>query len=586
MIRWRFIFIRLLIVAAIVISIQLGASPVADYLTIQTVQTITGAKAEIGRTQVELFPPRIVYTDFRVADPRGDKGMQDVFRADHIDLLIDGDSLLRRRYIVSDARVTGIEVGASRQTNGHLPSEPEQQPEADAGPSLLGRLFGSVTESAEQQAEALLAEMRTKQVADEIRVAWEQEYRQLAQRARDLEQQIRGIRDRTRDISNPLRDLPEIQRTIADANAAREELLSVRNRMESLPEKLRLDFARLDEAKRHDIEKLKEVVPVDLSQGADVAVDLLVASVRQQITRVKGYLESGRTIADYTVVAPKSERSRGEDYDMEGSNRRPSVLIRNCEVAGILRANGKVYSLAGVLENLTPTPQILDEPARAKVRLEGPEIVRLEYVRDQRGGADVDLLTLHFPEMGERPIRLGNSRNLGIAVSGGQRELWVKIRNENDVMQGRLISKQSRVNLDLTVDPKFENSVAAQSLRSSLANVDNIEIDAHFDGSWDDMNVHLNTNLSRIFKQATHDAVVHQTAATQQKLTAKVATIHQEQTEKLQNWLGTQQSEAVSLLASADKSIEEMKQKVISQMGDADVYLGKLRGSIGSKLLR
>ncbi len=584
MIRWRFVITRLLIVIAVVMLLRWGLGPVTEYATVQTIEASVGARAEIGRTQVGLFPPRVIYTDFRVADPRADKDLKDAFRADSIDFVIDGDSILHRRFIVRDAKISGIQIGSDRETSGHLPVEPDDVVEASDGPSMLGKLFGGIGGDLEGQADQLLAEMETKRVSEEIRAHWEQEYRQLATRAKDLETKIREIRDRTRDISNPLRDLPEVQRTLADMNAMRDELLSVRAKMDSLPAQLQLDYARLDEAKQHDLEKLKDVIPVDVSQGADVAVDLFVASIREQVTRIKGYLESGRTIADYTVVAPKSDRERGVSYDMFGGNQRPSILVRTCEIGGVLRADGKVYSLTGVLENVTPTPEILDEPTRARVRLEGPEIVRLEYVRDQRQGRDIDLLTLHFPEMGARPLRIGDSKNLGIAISGGQRELWVQLRNENDSIQGRVVSKQTQVNMDLMVDSKVERSAAVQSLKASLANVDRIEIDAQFQGTWKDMDVNLSTNLSKVFKQATHDAMVDQANATQAKLAAKVNAVHQEQTEKLRSWLGSQQNEALSLLANTDKTIEEMRQKVLSQVGDADTYLGKLRGAALQKL--
>jgi uncharacterized protein (TIGR03545 family) len=279
-------------------------------------------------------------------------------------------------------------------------------------------------------------------------------------------------------------------------------------------------------------------------------------------------------------VAPESVRERGVDHDMEGENRRPEILVRQCELSGMFRADKKVYSLAGILENVSPTPDILEEPMRAKLRLEGPEIVRVEYVRDERHGRDLDTLTLHFPEMGSRPIRLGNSDQFGVDVSGGQRELWVQIVSENEGLQGRLVSRQSNVNMDLMVNPKFAQSEAAQSLRSSLAGIDSIEIDARFQGTWKDMHVDLSTNLSRTLKLATQQAITAQIQATQTKLVAKVETAHQHYTQQLNSWLGDQQNEAMTLVASTDTAIEQMRQKVMSQVGDSDIYLGKLRDKL------
>ena len=72
--------------------------------------------------------------------------------------------------------------------------------------------------------------------------------------------------------------------------------------------------------------------------------------------------------------------------------------------------------------------------------------------------------------------------------------------------------------------------------------------------------------------------------ATKQQMAEKIQQVHLKQTLELRKWLSSRQGEARSLLASADKSIEEMSRKVIDEMGDADAYLGRLRTAIGGKL--
>ena len=150
-------------------------------------------------------------------------------------------------------------------------------------------------------------------------------------------------------------------------------------------------------------------------------------------------------------------------------------------------------------------------------------------------------------------------------------------------------SKALEVNIadyhvDVSIDPKYASTPAAQSLQSSLATVDRIEIDANFDGTWGDLDLNLNTNLGQIFRRATQQAIDGQIRATREQLAARVQRVHLEQSLELRQWLGSQQSEARSLLASADKSIEEMSQKVMNEMGDADAYLGKLRSAIRGPL--
>ncbi|MCH5372998.1 MAG: TIGR03545 family protein, partial [Planctomycetes bacterium] len=349
------------------------------------------------------------------------------------------------------------------------------------------------------------------------------------------------------------------------------------------PQRMQADLAQLDRARRNDLAQVERYVPEDFRESGELGVDIMVAAVRHQIERIQDYLDQGRRLADYTVVAPESDRIRGVDHDLQLDDR-PAVMIRRCEIGGTMRADGTLYAVTGILENLTPSPELLAEPTRARLRLEGPELIRLEYVCDRRDQQAIDLITLHWPQRQAKPMRLGDQEDAGIMIQGGQRELWVQVRKENDRIEGRLVSKQTGVNLDLSVDPRYATSAAVVSLQESLAAVDRIEVDAHFEGTWRDLDLNLNTNLGRILREAANEAIAGQVRAAKLQLANTIDETYRAQIGELQQWLGSRQSEARELVASADKSIEEMSQKVLDEVGDADAYLGRLRGAIRGRL--
>jgi uncharacterized protein (TIGR03545 family) len=582
MIRWRFVLTRMMIVMVVIVLLRWGLGPVANYATIRGIESATGAKVEIGETRVGLFPPSIHYSDVHIADPRSDKELRDAVTADSIEFVLDGDALLNRRLIAREGRIQGIQIGAKRATSGHIASRDEPVAEK-SGPSMLSRLLGATTDRVANQADAIVDESETVLRGKEIRDRWELQYQDLIVRARSLEKKIRDVRDRARGIDNPLRDWPEFERTLADARDARSELLAVQQELNSLPQRLQVDLAQLNEAKQIDIAKVDKFVPGDLSGTSEFGVAIMAEAVRKQIQQVRAYVDGGRAIAGITFVAPEQSRIRGYYHDLEPLHR-PQVMIRRCEVSGVLRADGDVYTMTGVVENATPTPELLAEPTRTRLSLEGPETLRVEFVRDRRGTSDIDRLTVHWPTMDAESIRLGDDQNTGIAVEGGERELWVQMRTEGDQIEGRLVSKQTGVRMELNVDPKLAQSAAVASLRDSLSTVDRIEVDARFAGTWKNIDLELNTNLNQIMRRATRDAIDGQLRQTRELMTTKINKIHAEQTAELRDWLGKQQGEALSLLANADKSIEEMSAKVFDEVGTADKYLGKLRGAIQGKL--
>ncbi len=583
MIRWRYLMTRLIIVVAILMILALGLGPMANYITVAGLEASTGAKAEIGSASVRLFPPSVFYTNVRVADPRDDKEFRDAFAADSIELTIDGDALLRRRWVIRQSKISGLQIGSQRESSGHYDREPEPA-DAATGPSMIENMISQATGGLVDRAEAIGKDLETIKTGDQIRRHWKSEYEMLVEKARSLEQRVKTIRDAAKGIDNPLRDWPQLERTLAEARAAREELVLVRVTLDKMPESMRADLAKLETARQADLAKVDAYVPGDLSESKNFGIDLISAEIRRSLAQLRGYLDNGRTLANYTVVAPDTERVRGEDFDFLGRNRRPEMLIRECHVDGVMRADGKTYTLTGVVENMTPQPELLDNPTRARLLLEGPEVVQVDYVRDRRLGDNVDRLTLHWPQMRVDPMRLGDGKNLDVAISGGQREVWVQLDSRHDDIQGRLVSKQNNVNMHLEVNGDAGQSAAVMSMNQSLASVDSIDIDANFSGDWKNLDLDLKSNLGNVFSDALKGAVAKQLEVSKAKLTAKVDNAHREQLLELREWMSKQQNEAQSLLASADRSIEEMSQKVLAEVGDADSYLGKLRTSFGKSL--
>ncbi|TWU01312.1 TIGR03545 family protein [Stieleria varia] len=581
MIRWRFLITRVVIVVAVLTLLALGLGPVAHFATVQSLQSATGAKVSIENTRIGLFPPSVTYTDLRLADPRDGKEMQDIVRAESVELEIDGNALLRRRWVARTGRITGLQVGAKRETSGQFDTEePESASDVPAGPGMLSQLLRGLGDDVSDQAESIGKDLETVKRSREIRTRWENHYAQSVARAKRLKEQIREISDQAKGIDNPLRDYLEVQRTIAKMEEARRELVVVRQQIDMLPEQLQLDFASLDEAKRIDLAKVDEYVPGNLSDSKNFGVDLVTNAVKDQINRVREIYENGRSIANYTVVAPETERIRGEDFDFLGANRKPSLLIRECSVSGLMRVDGNPYQVKGTIKDITPTPQWSDDPLTAQLVLDGPELLEVSYMRDRRNGGDVDLVTLHWPAADARTMKLGGNGDAAITIDGGKRDLWVQLKIEGENVAGRMQSKQTDVHVDMTVDSKYANLAATKSIQRSLAEIDQVTIEAGFGGTWSDMELKMHTNLGGVLNRAANDAVNDQIAATRRAVVDKVESVHNEQTKALREWFAQQQSEARDMVAKADTLAQEVLKKVVADVGDNNVYIGGLKNAL------
>ena len=174
--------------------------------------------------------------------------------------------------------------------------------------------------------------------------------------------------------------------------------------------------------------------------------------MKGQIAKIQEYCQTGRTLANYTIVAPESDRARGVNVDLSGGRRQPLLLVERCEVSGLMRDDGNAYTMTGVVENMTNEPELLDKPLRAQLQLEGPQLLKVDYVRDRRNQSDIDLVTLHWPACAVPETSLGKDADAMVYLAGGNREVWVQLRTEGENVSGRFISKQTGTRIRLEVD--------------------------------------------------------------------------------------------------------------------------------------
>lgn len=585
MIRWRYVVTRLCIVAAVLLLIGLGMGPVAKYVTVKGLQSATGAKVEIGKAKVGLFPPRIRYENFRIADPRDDKAMRDAFRAGAIELEIDGDAILHRRWVAREGSITGLQIGAKRETSGHFEEQNEDFEAASLSdkPGVLSQLLGGITDQLADQTEEAVENLETVRQSKLIKARWEQEYAALTNRSKKLEQKVRDFKSNAGEIDNPLRDWDKIGTAVGMADETRAELKSILAALDALPARFQADVASLQQAKQADLDRIDQYVPGDLSQSTNFGVDLISEAVQRQVATIRDYWEGGRTIAGYTIVAPETERARGVDIDLLGQNRQPEILVKRLKVQGLMRADGDAYSLTGIVENLTPSPTLLKQPLRAQLQLQGPQMVNVDYIRDRRHGADVDRLTMHWPQSDVGSITLGEDHRAMVSLSGGRREIWCQMRSERGQVQGRFVSRQTGVRLGLEVDSRYDSLPATEALRQSLAKVDTVTIDAGFEGTWDQLSMSMDTNLGSVLRDAADEAIVRQVEASKAQMAAKVRTTFDKEQQDLIAWFGQKQIDAQSLTAKADGLLEELGKKLLDGVESSEVTIGRMNDFLNGR---
>ncbi len=576
MIRWRFILTRALIVVFAIVLLRFAMSPLMRFVTTDAIQTSTGATVELGRVHVGFFPPTVRYDKVNLRRPgRTDASVKEL-QADSIQLELDADALLHRRYVVRDGRIEGLRLDGKAFENALL----DPQPEADRviPTDWISQTIQSSATNSSDQAASANTDLQITRLADQIRRRWKSEYGVLSEQAAKLESTIAKLRDQPTGPENPLRDWQRVDATVARTKELQSELATVRTSIDEIPAKIQADLVSLQTAKQADQQSIDSSVNMTSNAtGSSAATQLLSGSVNRQVDRLRSCLDVSRQLADWTGVQSQHVVKRGTNIDLLPFQRPATYLIQRCELDGDLSVGMALYHLSGIVENLTNEPRLSDEPYRARLRLDGRETVRLEYVRDDSSTVLRESLTVHWPELPAQTQTIGTPGTAAIELQGGRMELWAHVDSCGDVVQGRLVSRRIDTTIDVRGGADSMNTPLATHLRESLAGVDRVEADANFTGSWNDMAVSISTNLTQPLGTAIDRAAVAQSMTVRAKLAATLEDTYRKQLGELQNLLSIEQNQARQSLAKADATMQQFSDKVLTESRAADAYLGRLR---------
>ncbi len=68
--RWTYLISRLLVVGLVWAFVAFGMDPLLRFSAVQTLQTVTGAKADVGNLSTTFFPPSVSIRNLAVASAR------------------------------------------------------------------------------------------------------------------------------------------------------------------------------------------------------------------------------------------------------------------------------------------------------------------------------------------------------------------------------------------------------------------------------------------------------------------------------------------------------------------------------------
>jgi uncharacterized protein (TIGR03545 family) len=579
-VRWGYILPRVAVIGAIVAGVRFGLDPLLHYSIVASGEAALGAKVDVGSLTTSILDGRIVIDGFAATNPQ--KPMRNLTAADRVQLDVDMGALLKKRFVIKNGLVRGVQFDTERATSGEL--APAAQ-DVEVGPSMFDPLADAASETAvtwfnglqgrlEEDLESKLATLR---VINELEDRWKQQYASLRTRADELRGKAKQIeRDFAEVKKNPLRGVQEFQKLKDQLTATQAELKKTLAEIQTLPAQAKNDRTAIDAARKQDQEFLKASLNIAKTDGRQLTDYLLGDLAHGYVAQGVGWVNYLRT----WIPKSKIERpARAHGTNVLFVDRRQSkCLIERVVLTGSARVDGQPLEVTALLTDAATEPQFHERPLQMHFVAGGALGGEMLVTLDRRHATSRDTIALDCPHLLLADRTLGRADKLAVNVGGGEASITADIQLVGDELSGTIHIRQAS-QLTMTTAAIRDDKIGGM-LAESLRGVDRLEATVELGGTMRKPSWKIESNLGPQLADGVNGAVRKYLAGRRDAALAKVQGKVDEQLAKLESMRTQAQQELLGKLGE--------DQQVMTQLASIMGGNGSLGGlnvpQIGSAL--
>ena len=516
-IRWQglFVFIGLSLILTIFWLVFV------DGIVKRTIEsygtTAVGAKVELTDADLKLFPLGLTLEGIAVTNP--DRPMENIVEISRTALLLDPLQLLRRKVIVDEMSLTGIQLNTPRKTSGAVktPKIKESQ-KASKKPSSGFCDSASLPALDSLDIQKILSEetLESLEMIQKLQKELQGENSSWQKRLQELpgKEKFDDYRSRIEKLkSGPggfgggflgsVGNLSSLQKEI---QADLDSLKNAQKQFDQVKAGFGNQFQQIAAAPLKDVERLKQKYALS-SQGLDnlgklVLGQKLCGGVQKAAgwyERVKFVLERSQPKGD-KEKAVKPQRGVGTYVRFNETTPLPDFLIRRARASFVIETG----ELSGKIENITPDQDILGRPltfAFAGEKLKQFQMLKLEgSINRVVPETPMDQVALQIKEYKVQNAALSQAADLPVTIKDGLADMDLLAKLEGDSLNGILTTKIKSASL--TVGEGAGKGPVLGAIGSALTQLSGFNVKVDVSGPLNDYTLRLSTDLDQTLKSA------------------------------------------------------------------------------------
>lgn len=491
MIRWSYLLPRLVLLAAIAALVGIGLDPLLRWTLIALGESVSRAKVDVGQLTTHLASTEMSLRDVQVADARNPD--RNLFEAEEIALGFETNSLLKRKFVVREGRITGLRFNTQRSTPGTLqrrnlldllPDGLAERLDPDRlvefGQAWLERFVVLLKRNVAEEVEQL----QSVRLARELSVRWPAELARMEARANEMKARADRLRKLAESGSNdPVQNLQNAEKILTEVDALMKDVASFRGEVERLKDQAVRDQQSIVAARDQDIRDIRERFRLDDLESGSLSEYLLGHELNQRVETAVQWVRWAREQMASEPETPGPARARGVNVALAGLPPEPDFLIRSLTLEGEGQTGGKRFEFLGTAQGLTSQPAVYGQPAVFHIEIRGPVAMQIEAIVDRSQKVARDYLTVQCPALDQPKRLLGKPDQVAVAVSPGTAKLSLRLEMVGKEISGQLSFRQEPIELKPELASAYGGQTLAARLEDALREIHSLDVTAELSGT-------------------------------------------------------------------------------------------------------
>jgi uncharacterized protein (TIGR03545 family) len=551
-----------------------------------TIQTITGAKAEIEGFRLNLFDLSVRIKSVQIANPADT--WKNIIDTKKISFKLAPGPLFEGKTVIDEIILEELTFNTKRRTDGKLKKKASPK-KAAKEPSKLQKTIATMPIlKPETIVDNLNLEKITASYEFQTDLSTDRIKSELITYQKKWEANLSDLNLAKAELKNLDDKLTQLKKTNPKNLKELNSQLDTLNQIRDMARQIRTTVKTADEQFNQDNQELKTAVK-SLKKEAETDYQTLLALAKLPDFGSINYAEAllGKTILNYSTAIintieqlqkslpakvenpPKAKPTRdGQNIVFPGRKTYPRFLIKKLTVSGKGAPDSSLdgFYAGGTLTGINSEPPIYGLPITAEIfaKASNQASLRLDGQLNHTTLAYDDRINLKLSDLSLPQIDLGDNDHLPSKLLDGKAQINAVAQMAPDLIRLQVSISADQIKMDFS-GQKEPDDLIAEIVRYSLANLNQVTVNFQLEQSKDRLEIKISSNLNQLISSRVKAAVGEEVTGFTNELRAKVD----------------------AKLREGEKTLAETKehyqQKLLSQLNDLQSQLSQEEQEIETK---